>query len=90
MKARIKKAMKKYLIMILAAAMLAAPVMFSASVYAQEKGAGGTETKAAETVKPEKKAVKKTVKHHKKHAKKAHKAKATKAPAAAETAPAGK
>ena len=70
MKARIKKAMKKYLIMILAAAMLAAPVMFSASVYAQEKGAGGTETKAAETVKPEKKAVKKTVKHHKKHAKK--------------------
>ncbi len=82
--------MKKYLLMMLAAVMLAAPAMFTASVYAQEKGAGGTETKAADTVKPEKKAVKKAVKRHKKHAKKAHKAKATKAPAAAETAPAGK
>ena len=83
--------MKKYLMIVLAAAMLATPMMFTASVYAQEKGAGGTETKAAETVKPEKKAVKKAVKHHKKHVKKAHKAKAAKEPAkATETAPEGK
>ena len=83
--------MKKCLMIILAAAMMTAPMMFTASVYAQEKAAGGTETKAADTVKPEKKAVKKAVKHHKKHAKKAHKAKAAKEPAKAiETTPAGK
>ena len=83
--------MKKYLMIMLAAAVLTAPVMFTASVYAQEKAVGGTETKAADTVKTEKKVEKKAVKHHKKHVKKAKKAKAVKAPAAApETAPVAK
>ena len=76
---------------LLAAAVLTAPMMLTASVYAQEKSAGGTETKAAETVKTEKKVEKKSVKHHKKHVKKAKKAKAAKAPeAATESAPAVK
>ena len=48
--------MKKYLMIILAAVMMTAPMMLTASVYAQEKGAAGTETKAADTVKIEKKA----------------------------------
>lgn len=88
---RMRSAMKKYLTILLSTVMLVVPMMFTVSVYAQEKGAGGTESKAAETVKPEKKAVKKSVKHHKKHVKKAHKAKAAKEPAkATETAPAGK
>ena len=83
--------MKKYLMILLAAVMMTAPMMFTASVYAQEKGAGGTETKAADTVKTEKKVEKKSVKHHKKHVKKAKKAKAAKAPeAATESAPAVK
>ncbi len=88
---RMGSKMKKYLMMLLSTIMLVVPMMLTVSVYAQEKGAGGTETKATETVKPEKKAVKKAVKHHKKHVKKAHKAKAAKEPAkATETAPAGK
>ncbi len=91
MTVRTESTMKKYLMMILAAAVLTAPMMFTVSVYAQEKAAGGTETKAADTVKTEKKVEKKAVKHHKKHVKKAKKAKAAKAPeAATESAPAVK
>ncbi len=91
MNVRTGSIMKKYLLILLAAIMMAAPTMFTASVYAQEKAAGGTETKAAEPVKTEKKVEKKAVKHHKKHVKKAKKAKAAKAPeAATEPAPAVK
>jgi len=86
-----RSSMKKYLMILLAAVMMTAPMMFTASVYAQEKGAAGTETKATATMKTEKKVEKKAVKHHKKHVKKAKKAKAAKAPEAApETAPAAK
>ena len=91
MTAWMRSVMKKYLMILLPAVMLMAPTMITASVYAQEKGAGGTETKAADTVKTEKKVEKKAVKHHKKHSKKAKKAKAAKAPEAApESAPAVK